>query len=165
MAKLELNITGYNDTLNSMLINSKKQKLGGLNQGIRKCYFEGDKAEIVIFKTHQYIGKFWWLWSIFFYLISIFGIFDSYYNKRCLVVDFRFNVNLDKDKTINLKIQNFEDGGKYAEIESVEEFEEISNIQYFDKDAQKKHKKMKKIKFLLFVLIAIATVGIIILVN
>ena len=145
MAKLELEVVGFNDVLNTMTINGKKQKLKTVNN-VRTCSVEADKAEIVIYQTHAYLGKNWFWWSLFYYIISIFGIFDINNNKRCLVVDCRFNVNLDRDKKFVLKIQKFEDGEKFAEIEG-DEVEILSNVRFFDLEAQKRHKKMKKIKF------------------
>ena len=166
MAKLELEVVGYNDSINMMTINGKRVKLQyNKETKTRSCFVEADKAEIVIYKTHYYTGKHWFWWNLLYYLISIFGIFDSNHNKRCLVVDCRFNTNLETDKKITLNVQNFEDGGKFAELQSDEPFEEISNIQYFDQEAQKRHKKMKKAKIGIFIGFAILITLIVVLVN
>ena len=147
MAKLELEIVGYNNALNFLTINGKKVKMvNDKKSNKRSCFVEADKAEVIVCKTHNYTGKHWFWWNLFYYLISVFGIFDFNNNKRCLVVDFRFNLNLENDTKVMMKINNFEDGGKFAEIESEVELEEISNIQCFDKEAQRRHKKMKKAK-------------------
>lgn len=147
MAKLELQVVGYNDVLDNMQINGKKCKFTVNEDKTRTCFVEADRADIVICKTHFYTGKAWFWWSLLYYIISIFGIFDLRQNKRCQVIDCRFEVNLEKDKKVILKIQNFEDGGAFAEIESEETINLINNTQYFDKVAQKRIKKMKKAKF------------------
>lgn len=147
MAKLELEIVGFNDAINSMNINGKKCKFKIGENRTRSCIIEADKAEIVIYKTHIYNGKCWFWWSLLYFIISIFGIFDVRQNARCLVVDCRFNINLEKDTKTTLKINNFEDGGRFADIESETPIELINNVQYFDKQAQKRHKKMKKARF------------------
>lgn len=165
MAKLELEIVGYNDALDNMLINGKKQKFTNNKIGGRTCTIEADKAEVVVYRTHNYIGKYWFWWSLLFYFVSIFGIFDSKANFRCLVVDFRFNVKLEKDKKITLKIQNFEDGGKFAEIENEEEVEILNNVQFIDKEAIKRKKKFKKVKFAISFLTILLTAAICVLIN
>ncbi len=147
MAKLELQIVGYNDALDYLQINGKKQKLTTNPDKTRTCVFEGENAEITIYKPHNYVGKNWFWWSLLFYFISIFGIFDVKQNKRCLMVDCRFKVTLEKDKKVVLALNKFEDGGKFAEIQTEEAVEETSNIQFYDKVAQKRHKKMKWAKF------------------
>lgn len=150
MAKLELEIVGYNDSLNSLTVNGKRVKMINNKNNTRTCFVEAEKAEVLVFKTHNYTGKHWFWWNLLYYLISIFGIFDFNNNKRCLVVDFRFNLKLENDTKVIMKINNFEDGGRFAELESEVELEEISNIQCFDKIAQKRQKKMKKAKIGIF---------------
>ena len=151
MAKLELEIVGYNDALNNLTINGKRVKLINNKNNTRTCFIEAEQAEVVVYKTHNYFGKRWFWWNLFYYLISIFGIFDFDKNKRCLVVDFRFNLKLAKETKATLSIQNFENGGKFAEIECEEEIEIINNVQYFDLEGQKRRKKMKPAKIGIFV--------------
>ena len=166
MAKLELEIVGYNNALNSLTINGKNVKLiNDKKSNKRRCFVEADQAEVVVCKTHNYTGKHWFWWNLFYYLISIFGIFDYNNNKRCLVVDFRFNIKLENETKVVMKINNFEDGGRFAELESEAEVEEISNVQCFDKTAKIRHKKMKKAKAGIFIVSVVLITLIVILVK
>jgi len=162
--KLTLSFNGYNDALTTLTINGKCAKIKN-KKGVRTCIVETKEstAEIVFFKSHNYIGKLWWLWSILCFFVSLFGILDIPQEKRCLTVDCRFKINLESETNVTLNVQRFEDGGKFLEIESSTGFEEISNIQCFDKVGQKRHKIFKKIKKgIIFGTLAIAILLIII---
>lgn len=163
MAKLELEFVGYNDAINSLTINGKRVKLTKNKNNTRTCLVEAEHAEIVVYKTHNYFGKRWFWWNLFYYLISVFGLLDFNRNKRCLVVDFRFNLNLTKETKVVISIQNFENGGKFAEIECEEQVDIINNVQYFDVEGQKRHKKMKPAKIGIFLLFALVVTLLIIL--
>ena len=161
---LELKVVGFSDLLNTMIVNGKKVKLKTNKDNTRTCQITADKAEIIIYRTHQFTGKAWFWWSLLFYFISIFGIFDVRQNKRCQVTDCRFNIDLKNDTKATMKILKFEDGGKFAEIECDEPVELINNVQYFDKVAQKRFKIMKRVKIgLFFALVATITLLIVFL--
>ena len=151
MAKLQFELVGYNDALNTMTVNDKFVKFQKNKQGKRVCTVETNKdvAEVIIYQSHHYNGKAWFWWNLFCYFISIFGIFDVRQNKRFLVVDCRFNITLSQDTNVVLNILKFEDNGKLLEVETDAQVEQLTNIQYFDTEAKAKHKKMKKAKLLL----------------
>ena len=165
MAKLELEIEGYSNALDEMLINGKRPKfvVEGL---LRKCAVEteSDNVEIVVYRTHHYVGKHWFWWSLLFYFVSVFGIFDVRFDKKFHVVDFRVNVDLKKTNNLKLKVPNFEDGGKVFEIEEGKDVNVLNNCQFLDKDAKKRHNKMKKIKFAISFVTILATILIVTLI-
>lgn len=148
MAKLELEMIGFHDKIDFVSINGKRPKISKNDNGNRYCVIETSepKAEIVMFKAHHYIGKNWFWWQLLYFFVSLFGLFDIRQDKKCLVVDCRFTIDVNQDTKVVVKRANFEDGGKYLDIETTANVEVSSNKQYIDKEAQKKHKKMKKIK-------------------
>ncbi|MBP3431979.1 MAG: hypothetical protein J6K39_03915 [Clostridia bacterium] len=165
MTKLEIEVVGFNTALNMMTANGKYVKLKKHDNRTRTCVVEPEQktVDVVIYKSHAYTGKCWFWWNLLYFIISIFGIFDVRQEKRCLCVDCRFKIDVEKDSKVTLKILNFEDGGKVLEIESEAKVEELSNVQGYDKEAQKKHKKMNKAKIGIVAGVIILSVVLIIL--
>lgn len=160
MAKLELEFPAYNETLKTLTVNGKRPKLKKNKSGNHTCVFETQEniAQLSVYKSHYYFGKAWGLWWFIFYIVSIFGIFDIIEDKKCLVVDCKFNIDLNNNTKAILKPVKFEDGGKFIEIECDSTVEELSNIQYRDKNAQKIQKRMKKVKIFLTLFIILCAI-------
>ena len=148
MKKLEIEFHGHHTALDTMTVNGKRVKIKKKEFPVRTCQIETDKdkAEVIIYQTHHYIGKAWFWWSLLYHFVSLFGLFDMRQNKRCQVIDCRLDIDLKEDTKVNIKINDFVDGGKFALIEENVAVKEVSNIIYNDQEAQKKHKKMKKAK-------------------
>ena len=164
MARLDLEIRGYNEVFNKMIINGKEQKIQKDKAGLRTCSVDIDSntAEIVVYKGHYYAGRFWLFWNILFFLVSLFGIFDMRDTKKFQVVDLRFNVSVKQDTKVSLQVRDFEDGGRFVDITSDSQIEEISNISMYDKEAPQRKQKAKKVKiFIMLALVALAAVLII----
>ena len=162
MAKLKININGYNNALESLTINGKPQKITKTKDGKRFCEVECEKeTQISIHKSHFYTGKAWFWWSFLYFIVSIFGLFDVRQNKRCYVFDCKFNINVETDTELTLAVQTFKDGSKFAELTTDAELTELSNIQFFDKEAQKRQKKMKKFK-IFFTIVAFAVAALLV---
>lgn len=160
MAQLEFELVGFNEVLRTMTVNGKLAKYSINEKGNRHFSTEisSDKAEVIIYKSNYYTSKGWFWWNLLYFFISIFGLFDMRQSKRFLSIDCRFNILVEKDAKVLLKVNNFQDGGKLLEIETDSKIEEINNIQYFDKVAQKRHKLFKKIKFAIIALTIILAV-------
>lgn len=165
MNKLNITFSGYNDVMKRMTINGKCQKVSKEKNGTCYCTFETEEntAEIVMYKSHYYTSKNWFWWSLLYYFVSIFGLFDVRHDKRCLVVDCRFKINLTENTNLILKPVSFENNGKFLEIQTDASVEETVNKQYFDKEGQRRLKKMKKIKIGLTITILIALIVLIVL--
>lgn len=160
---LKLQVEGYNDALSHLTINGKSQKLKKNDKYHRECELEieGDKAEILIYKTHNYVGKNWFWWNLLYFFISVFGLFDISKKTKCIVVDCRFTIHLTSETNALLKVQNFSDGGKFLQVETQNQVDELANIQIFDKEAQKRQRKMKNAKVWMTALGIVAIVAIV----
>lgn len=159
MAKLTLDFVGYNRAINNLIINGKRVKYKK-----KQCEFETTEntAEVIIYKTNFYTLKHWIWWELFCFVITFFGWFDFKHDTKFITIDCRFKINLTDNTYVKLKIQNYQDGGKFVEIETDASFVQESNIQYKDKTATAKHKKMKKIKGLAtFIILAVIAIVII----
>ena len=164
MAKLDLEFIGLNNLVGNILINGKFPKFKKTENKTLSCQIEttANECEVIIYKAHHYTGKAWLFWNLFYFIISIFGIFDERQNKKCLVIDAKFTITTTQDTQVVISKQDFVDGGKLVSIDTASQTNEISNIQYYDKEARKKHSKMKKFKILTTILIVILLVVLII---
>ena len=144
-----------NIAVNGKLVKPKKNKQ---NEYIHTVDSVDDKCEVVIYKSHQYLGKNWFWWNLLFFFVSILGIFDMWHGSQFWVVDCRFNITSTKGTKVVITRQHFEDGGKYVLFEGDANVEEICNIQFQDKLAKKRHSKMKKIKLAMIALVVILAV-------
>ncbi len=160
MARLKLNVYGFNENISQMTINGKGVKVSSISNGVRTYEIESPykTAHIVIYKNHYYSLKWWAFTSILYFIISLFGIFDIRQDKKCTVIDCRYDIDLNEDTVANMKVFTFTDGGKVVEIESNTKCTEIANIQYFDKRGQKRRKIMNLVKCGILALSLILTI-------
>jgi hypothetical protein len=126
--------------------------------------FSSDSVKVEIFTRHRLAGAFWWLIEIFFYIISIFGIFDErgVYKYRPLRVEFTVPLSGDITKLV-VRSNKFIAGDKALFIEtpsSIAGVEPVGAEQigvvveknefYKDKTFEGRRKGVKIIKVLIF---------------
>ena len=159
MAKLNIEINGYNNVVQDILINGKRAKV---KRKKNKYFVTSDIstgcAEIVMYRGHYYLGKAWVFWDILCFLVSVFGIFDAPYNRQCVVIDYKSKIEVVEDTNLVMNINHFTDGGRFIEHISNAKVEEERNTFYIDHLAKKRRKKMKSVKFWLTAIIIIAIV-------
>lgn len=160
---LDLEFVGFKEIENSITVDGKFIKLNKNKDKTYSCSVETNNSscEVVIQKAHYYSGKNWFWWNLLYFVVSFFGLFDIRQNKRFLVLDSRFTIEITKDTKAVIQRQDFEDGGKLLTVETDSKVEEFSNIQYYDKEARKKHSKMKKFK-IGAIIVAIALVALVV---
>ena len=165
MAKLELQIIGFNETLSNMTINGKQLKINSIYNGVRTSVIETKKdyAEIVVYKNHYYSSNAWFLINLFYFFISLFGIFDIRHDKKCTVIDCRYVLKLTELTKATIRLNQFTDGGRFIELKSSNPVKEIQNIQYYDTLAQKRYKRMKLVKLAIFFAAMITTILLLVL--
>ena len=164
MGRLNITTIGYNNAIDNITINGKPCKVIKNKDRSRtiSTEVEGNVAHVVIYKGHGYIGRHWLLWSILYFIISIFGIFDNKYNKRPLVVDCRFDISMGEgDTDVKLVVRTFRDKEPLLDIDTDTEVNMISNVVYFDTEAKVRVKKAKRVKVLVFLLFVAAIVALI----
>lgn len=132
------------------IVKGKYNKFGNYEG---KIDIQKDIVDVKIFRYLEINGKFWFLLSIFYFLISIFGIFDTMKEKTCIVLDCYFKLNTKDVNNANLELiaGEFQTQGKAFKIQCDCEVKEVSNNYYFDKKAKTKKKWLNCTKFLIFV--------------
>ena len=152
MNTLNLKILGagkINPTINidGKSVKFKKNEFGSYSTNFTT---EKEQVEIVIYKYLEINGKLWFLMSILFFIISLFGLLDTRYDRKCVVVDCKFLVNLQEKTEMTIKVNSLTNEGKAVECTCNTEFQEISNQYYVDKRAKKRLKILLAVKIILW---------------
>ncbi len=164
MAQLNLEFVGLKSLEGHVTVDGKFVKLKKVNQKY-VCHMTTNQpqAEVVIYQSHPYTGKHWLLWNLFYFIVSLFGLFDVRYNKRCLVQDACLKIDVSQDANVVIRRENFVDGGAFVRTEITAQVETICNQQYYDKVGKKRASVMKKVKLAVTVLAVIAAAVVVVM--
>ncbi len=158
MKNMNLKILGVSNKFKPyVMIDGKIVQYKRNNFGSYEINYQTEKDEInlKIFKFLELQSKFWILWALLSFIISILGVFEPWYEKKCLVVDCNFNLKLKEQQKIEIKFNNMAVEGRATEIKADCEVEEVENKYYIDKKAKTRWKILLAIKIVIWV-VAIA---------
>ncbi|MGN0796898.1 MAG: hypothetical protein ACI4M5_01695 [Christensenellales bacterium] len=88
-------------SVNGRSLKGKSDKTGNM---IYTYHADEDKTKVEIFNVNELASPTWWLWSIFYFFISVFGIFDSGYGNNYFDVRCSFVVDTTRDANLQVKI-------------------------------------------------------------
>ncbi len=161
MRELELKLTGWK-VLGTVLVSiddkpvkCKKNRYGNL---VCNYQTESDRANIRIYRLLDVGGFVWFLTQIFFFLITIYGIFDVHRKERCWVIDFEAEVELKDTNYMTLQCNYPRENGNAINVQTDTVCRELSNSFFLDRKAKKTLKWLKLTKFLLAVAITVIVV-------
>ena len=160
MNNVNLKVTGGiglnpNVIIDNRPVKLKKNKYGSLDGNYQT---ENSEIELKVCRYLELSGKLWLLMSMVFFIISIFGIFNPPYDRKCIQIDYLCKIKLKETNDIKIKINTQNAGDKAIEVESDCEIEEITNTFQIDKVAKKRLVIVRIIEVALWV----ALVGVII---
>ena len=160
MKELNLEIRSASDMCPSVLVDGKLVKTKKNKFGTRSCTVktEKDNVDVVLIRNLEINGKLWFFMNIFYFIISLFGIFDPGYDKKCVVMDCKFNLEVKEKTKAVIVINGVVNNGKAVTIQSDAGVVEDKNIYFVDNKAKKKRKVAKWTRFVLMVIIVIALV-------
>lgn len=158
MKQLKLILRGAEHLRPVIKIDGKAVKTKKNDFGSRTCVYntDKDKVEVHVYKHLELAGKMWFLMNIVYFIVSLFGIFDSPYDKKCIVLDCKFMVTLKENSKVSLALNAKQQQGKAANIETDCEITELENNFYVD-NTIKKRWKIALITRLVLLAIAIVT--------
>ncbi len=166
MRELELKLTGLqysgenNISIDGEQVKFKKNQFGSL---VCKYQTENDKVNVKVFTMLDVGGFIWFLTQLFFFVISIFGIFDIHRKESCLVVDYEAEFDLKEENKITLQFDSPRDGARAVNVGTDLTSREACNKFYFDKEAKRTLKILTVTKiFLAIAIIASVTAALII---
>lgn len=160
MKTLQISLKGTQKFVPTVLVDGKVVKLKKNQFGNFTGTYQTEKDEVsvVIQKYQELSGKFWFLMSMLFFVISIFGIFDKPMGKKNTVIDAKFDVKLTQDityfdATLNLPQQN----SRAMDVEiGGGEFKEVCNLCYEDNVVKKRKKILIFTKLAIWVVLIVA---------
>ena len=160
MNNVNLKVTGGiglnpNVIIDNNPVKLKKNKYGSLDGNYQT---ENSEVELKVCRYLELSGKLWLLMSMVFFIISIFGIFNPPYDRKCIQIDYLCKIKLKETNDIKIKINTQNAGDKAIEVESDCEIEEITNAFQIDKVAKKRLVIVRIIEVALWV----ALIGVII---
>lgn len=161
MKQVNIKIKGASKINPIFLVDGKKVKFKKNNYGSYEANVEteNNKLEIELYRYLEISGRLWWLMSIVFFVISLFGILDSVKEKDCMVLNCKWVVDLSNNNggVVDIKIHNLKHQQKSVEFVSALPYNEVSNVCIEDATAKKRLKIVKGLK-IATVLVVVAIV-------
>ena len=140
MKNINIKITGVSSKFNPYVTidgNKVKYKKNSFGSYEINYQTENETVELAIFKFLELQGKFWFLFALISFILSLIGIFEPFYDKNCVVLDCLYKLNLNEQNNIKLSFNNLITQSRAVEIDCDCDFEKIKNIYYIDKKAKR----------------------------
>lgn len=168
MKKITFIVNG-NYLLNPIItLDNKILKFKKGNNFNRICEVEVDKdeLEIQICKWHELEGKHWFVFSLFFFFISLFGIFDIKQDKVIYSIKCKGKLRCnEQDSTCHITLLPFKIGEPIFNYQGNCDIIDILDNKYFiDEEITRRNNLLKKIKKIIRILAIAAIILTIILI-
>ncbi len=141
MNSVKLKLVGINSKLipnifiDDQYVKCKKNEFGSYETDFQT---EKDEIKIAFSRELELKSKLWWLYALISFIVSVFGIFNPPYDRKCISMDCSFIVKLKDVNNINIKFNSLSSSGKAVEVETETSFEEIKNEYTVDKIAKRR---------------------------
>ena len=164
MSTVNLKFANFNNYLPKIEVNGeeisyKKNKFGMIETQVEST---NKPIEVKITKIFEVNGPLWFFYSMLFFVISIFGIFDNRTPKSFISMSSTFLITPSDNCDVKFVLQRRLKDTKAVEIESTNcEIVEKNNQFVLDSQAKKRHKTLKIAKtfiWLALTSIAVATI-------
>ncbi|HBF86322.1 MAG TPA: hypothetical protein DDW54_01430 [Clostridiales bacterium] len=149
-----------------LFVNGAEIALKRAKSGVKEAvvYAENGEYDIIV-KNFLWAGLpffKWFLFTLFFWLVSVFGIFDVHGDGSCYAVNARLKAKSDGDASLTLKFGLFKDGAPvFTVVQSDAETEEISNVYALDKRAKRRNRIYGIVRILSAIAVAAALAALI----
>ena len=141
MNSVKLKLVGINPKIipnifiDDQYVKCKKNEFGSYETDLQT---EKDEIKIAFSRELELKSKLWWLYAILSFIVSVFGIFNPPYDRKCISMDCSFIVKLKDVNNINIKFNSLSSSGRAVEVETETSFEEIKNEYTVDKIAKRR---------------------------
>lgn len=141
MNSVKLKLVGINSKLipnifiDDQYVKCKKNEFGSYETDFQT---EKDEIKIAFSRELELKSKLWWLYAILSFIVSVFGIFNPPYDRKCISMDCSFIVKLKDVNNINIKFNSLSSSGRAVEVETETSFEEIKNEYTVDTIAKRR---------------------------
>ena len=118
-----------------------------------------DRVNVKIVSFHQADSKWFYFISIFYFLISVFGIFDIRPNKKGMAMVCEFDVAMQESGEIKLCYNKFLPGTPALKIDTDLDIKVIENKFFIDEVVVKRVKTAKYIKLSIFLTLLFGSIA------
>ena len=163
MKTLNLKLTGSQNLTDTVVcIDDEEVKIKKNEFKNLTCNFqtEKDRVNLKIYKALDVGGVWWFLTQLFFFVISIFGIFDIHSKNRYLGLQYESEIDLTEDGNITLGCNRPKENAKAFEVETNLQTTEINNKFFVDEQAKRKLKILTISKVALFVIVVAVIIAV-----
>ncbi len=96
-------------------------------------------------------AKLWWLYALISFFVSLFGIFEPFYDRKCITLDCLYKIKLKDINEIKVKFNTLSSQGRAVEIETENQYEELKNEYHVDKIAKRRWIALLVIKIVIWI--------------
>jgi len=149
MSTVNLKFANFSNYLPIIEVNGEEISYKKNQYGLIETHVESSNKpiEVKITKIFEVNGPLWFLYSMIFFVISIFGIFDNKAPKNFFSMTSTFYINPQDNCDVKFILQKRIKDAKAVEIESSNcEITEKDNQFIFDSNAKKRYKTLKIVK-------------------
>ncbi len=156
-----LSIKVVNPSANNSFINIDgkpvKMKRGENGTGIITYQTENSSVHLSVKTFMEIKGKFWWLTSILYFIVSIFGLFDVRSNRKCRAITYEAELTLTNGDNCTMRLMRWKKGEPAVTLTDIEK-DEKENLCFIDEVALRRKKIMLFVKLALTVVL-LTTLG------
>lgn len=106
---------------------------------IYKCKSDKNMIDVNIFNIVELDSKIWWLWSIFYFVIGIFGIFDGGFGRVTDRIQCAFRVSMADVVNMSVELENQNDTTCLVQCDTM--YKQVQNSVWQDNALDKKSSK------------------------
>ena len=132
---------------------------GAWDKGVIHYATDKDKVSVSITKTIEINTRFWLLWQIFYYIISLFGLLDFRPDKKGISYTVQFDIDLISDYTVaSVRLLKQKRYGLAANIKANSNIHIGTNRFYIDPKAKKHRRILVLMEFLILIAAIVALI-------
>lgn len=161
MKTVDIKLTGLTTKFQPYVVIDGKQenfKKNNFDSYQLQYQTEKDEIQVEVYRFSELAGKLWWLYAILTFIVSIFGIFEPYYDRKSIVLDCKFTFKLKDVNVVNFKFNSLQKNGRAVEVECDCEKTEISNAFLVDKKLKRRWTLMLLCKIAVWIVLIVLTV-------
>lgn len=161
MKTVNIKLFGLNSKVRpTLIINGETVRCKRSQFGSYDAVYQTDKEEAIIevYRNLELTNRFWWIYAIISFLISVFGLLNPGYDRKCVDFQCKYIVRLKENNDVNVKFYALSPQGKASEIETTLECFEVKNEYFVNKTAKKRRIWYQLIKAVSLIALVVAIV-------
>lgn len=137
-----------------VFLDGKQVKFSKVKDGVCEATVNVEKprANLSVLTYNELISPLWWFFSLIFYLISVFGLFDPIKVKSAVTINYSSTIDLSEEQPfITIKTNRIKVGDSAITISGNAKNYDENNVFVLDKTLQKRIKILRVLKIFIFI--------------